>query len=88
MSVVGRGAYLSLRYGVLQRDTWTDRCFLSCWLCALRRGLGWSARVAWKVPKEELPLLILLVGDWQKTSIAFADVPRGIGQGTVIDGKR
>jgi len=44
--------------------------------------------VSWEVPKEELPFLVLVVCDGQKTRVAFADVPRDVRKSTTIDSKR
>ena len=48
----------------------------------------WLGIVTSEEPEEKLPLLILVVCDGQKASVAFADVPRDIGKSTSVDSKR
>ena len=48
----------------------------------------WLRIVTRKEPEEQLPLLIFIVRDGQKASVAFADVPRDIGKSTSVDSKR
>jgi hypothetical protein len=45
----------------------------------------WLGIVTSEEPEEKLPLLILVVCDGQKASVAFADVPRDIGKSTSVD---
>ena len=41
-----------------------------------------------KIPEEKLSCLILVVGDGQKTCVAFADVPRNIRKSASVDSER